>query len=133
MPACAGDLLAREGQARDARRGLWRSWAYRVQDATDVTLLGRLTQTYQLVEGMVHAVGEGKKKLYVNFAPDWRNDFTIVVDRKALARFEAAGLAFDRLPGARVRVRGWVEWWNGPIIAASDPEQIEILKPAPVL
>jgi len=26
-----------------------------------------------------------------------------------------------------------VEWWNGPIIAASDPEQIEILKPAPVL
>ena len=83
-----------------------------MQDATDVTLLGRLTQTYQLVEGMVHAVGEGKKKLYVNFAPDWRNDFTIVVDRKALARFEAAGLAFrqtSRCAGPRAGLGGMVE------------------------
>jgi hypothetical protein len=108
MPACAGDLLAREGQARDARRGLWRSWAYRVQDATDVTLLGRLTQTYQLVEGMVHAVGEGKKKLYVNFAPDWRNDFTIVVDcplRGGGARIRQT----SRCAGPRAGLGGMVE------------------------
>ena len=133
MRACAGALLAQERQARNARRGLWRSWAYQVRDAADVTGLGRLNQTYQLVEGTVHAVGEGKKRLYVNFAPDWREDFTIVLDRKSLARFEAAGLDFDRLAGARVPVRGWVEWWNGPMIAASEPEQIEVLSPAPAL
>jgi micrococcal nuclease len=104
-----------------------------VRDATDVKGLGRLTQTYQVVQGTVHAVGESQKRLYVNFAPDWRNDFTIVIERKRLARFEAAGLDFDRLDGARVRVRGWVEWWNGPMIAASDPEQIEVLSPAPAM
>ena len=131
--ACAGALLAREAQARDARRGLWRSWAYRVRDAADADGLGRLTNTYQLVEGTVHAVGEGKTRFYVNFAPDWRKDFTIVIDRKALGRFEAAGIDFGRLAGARVRVRGWVEWWNGPMIAARDPAQIEILAPAPGL
>jgi micrococcal nuclease len=121
------------GRSPRARRGLWHSWAYRVRDATDVKGLGRLTQTYQVVQGTVHAVGESQKRLYVNFAPDWRNDFTIVIERKRLARFEAAGLDFDRLDGARVRVRGWVEWWNGPMIAASDPEQIEVLSPAPAM
>jgi micrococcal nuclease len=131
--ACAAALLVHEAVARDARRGLWHSWAYRVRDATDVKGLGRLTQTYQVVQGTVHAVGESQKRLYVNFAPDWRNDFTIVIERKRLARFEAAGLDFDRLDGARVRVRGWVEWWNGPMIAASDPEQIEVLSPAPAM
>jgi hypothetical protein len=29
------------------------------------------------------------------------------------------------LEGQRVRVRGWVESWNGPAIEATHPEQIE--------
>ncbi len=66
--ACVAELLAREDEARRTRRGLWRSWAYRVEDAGDVKRLGRLTHSYQLVEGQVHAVGEGRKLLYVNFA-----------------------------------------------------------------
>ncbi len=131
--ACVAELLAREDAARTARRGLWRSWAYRVQDAADVRRLGRLTRTYQLVEGMVHAVGEGRKLIYVNFAEDWRSDFTITIARKDLAAFEAAGLDLARLAGSKVRVRGWVEWWNGPMIAATHPEQIEVLAPAPAL
>lgn len=129
--ACLPVLLAAEEEARRERRGLWRSWAYRVQDAGDPERLGRLTRTYQLVEGTVHAIGEGRKLLYVNFAEDWRSDFTIVIERKHLARFEAAGLDLGALAGKRVRVRGFVEWWNGPMIAATHPEQIELLPPSP--
>ena len=33
--ACVAELLAREVEARDARRGLWHSWAYHVEDAED--------------------------------------------------------------------------------------------------
>lgn len=131
--ACVAELLAREDAARKARRGLWRSWAYRVEDAGDPKRLGRLTHSYQLVEGTVHAVGEGRKLIYVNFAEDWRKDFTITIARKELARFEAAGLDLAQLAGSKVRVRGWVEWWNGPMIAATHPEQIEVLDPAPAL
>jgi len=127
------ELLGIEAEARAARRGLWRSWAYRIQDAQDVKRLGRLTHTYQLVEGTVHAVGEGRKLIYVNFAEDWRSDFTITIVRKDLAAFEAAGLDLARLAGRKVRVRGWVEWWNGPMIAATHPAQIEVLAPAPTL
>jgi len=131
--ACVAELLGIEAEARAARRGLWRSWAYRIQDAQDVKRLGRLTHTYQLVEGTVHAVGEGRKLIYVNFAEDWRSDFTITIVRKDLAAFEAAGLDLARLAGRKVRVRGWVEWWNGPMIAATHPAQIEVLAPAPTL
>jgi endonuclease YncB( thermonuclease family) len=131
--ACVPALLVAEKEAREARRGLWRSWAYRVQDAGEPKRLGRLTHSYQLVEGRVHAIGEGRKLLYVNFAEDWRSDFTITIERKTLARFEVAGLDLGALPGSRVRVRGVVEWWNGPMIAATHPEQIEVLPPAPGL
>jgi endonuclease YncB( thermonuclease family) len=131
--ACVAELLAREDEARRARRGLWRSWAYRVEDAGDLKRLGRLTHSYQLVEGTVHAVGEGRKLIYVNFAQDWRKDFTITIARKDLAAFETAGLDLERLAGKRVRVRGVVEWWNGPMVAATHPEQIEVLDPAPAL
>jgi micrococcal nuclease len=124
------ELLERESEARAGRRGLWHSWAYRVQDASDVKRLGRLTQTYQLVEGTVHAVGEGRKWIYVNFAEDWRHDFTIAIARKDLAVFESAGLDLERLSGKRVRVRGFIEWWNGPVIKATHPAQIEVLAPA---
>ncbi len=129
--ACVPALLDVEAAARKARAGLWRSWAYRVRDAADIEGLRRLTRTYQLVEGTVHAVGEGRKLLYVNFAEDWRRDFTVTIERGQLARFESAGIDLSRLAGARVRVRGWLEWWNGPMIAATHPEQIEVLGPAP--
>jgi micrococcal nuclease len=131
--ACIAELLKRETEARGARRGIWHSWAYRVQDAADVNRLGRLTHTYQLIEGIVHAVGEGRKWIYVNFAEDWRRDFTIAIARKDLAAFETAGFDLERLAGKRVGVRGWLEWWNGPMIAATHPEQIEVLGPAPAL
>jgi micrococcal nuclease len=120
---CAAELLPREAEARAARRGIWHSWAYRVQDAADAERLGRLTHTYQLVEGTVHAVGEGRKWIYINFAEDWRRDFTISIDRKDLAVFEAAGVDLERLAGRKVRGRGWVRWRNGPMIEATHPAQ----------
>jgi endonuclease YncB( thermonuclease family) len=127
--ACVGALLQMEDKARAGRVGLWRSWAYRVQIAEEPARLGRLTRSYQLVEGRIHAIGEGRKLIYVNFAEDWRSDFTVAIERKALAAFEAAGLDLGTLPGKRIRVRGFIEWWNGPLIAATHPEQLEVLTP----
>lgn len=129
--ACVAELLVAEDEARTARRGIWDSWAYRVQDAEDAKRLGRLTHSYQLVEGTVLAVGEGRKWIYLNFTDDWRTDFTISVERKKADDFEAAGLDLRGLAGKRVRVRGWVQWRNGPMIEAAHPEQIELLAPTP--
>lgn len=125
--ACNAELMAREAEARANRLGLWGSSAYRIAGALDLKRLGRLTHTYQLVEGTVTAVGEGGGRIYLNFARDWRSDFTISVARKDASAFMAAGIDLKALAGRRVRVRGFLAWRNGPMIEASHPEQIELL------
>jgi hypothetical protein len=98
-----------------------------VLDAGDVERLGRLTRSYQLVEGVVAQVGEAGGRLYLNFDKDWRKDFTILMERKDGEAFKAAGIDPKVLAGKRLRVRGWVEWRNGPMIHATHAEQIELL------
>ncbi len=125
--ACVPELLAREAEARAKGIGVWGSSLYRVASALDSKRLGRLTHSYQLVEGTVAAVGEGGGRIYLNFAKDWRSDFTISVDRKDAPVFAAAGIDLKALAGKRLRVRGFLGWRNGPMIEASHPEQIELL------
>ena len=72
-------------------------------------------------------VGKGSGRLYLNFAPDWRSDFTISIARRDAAAFARAGLDPNALSGKRLRVRGWLAWRNGPMIEATHPEQIELL------
>jgi endonuclease YncB( thermonuclease family) len=129
--ACALELLPRELEARGKRLGLWNSSAYRVVKALDLERLGRLIHSYQLVEGSVVAVGEGSGRLYLNFAEDWRRDFTVSVERKDLAAFAASGIDLKALAGKDLRVRGTLAWRNGPLIEASHPEQIELLPGQP--
>jgi endonuclease YncB( thermonuclease family) len=129
--ACIAELMAREREARAKRRGVWGSSAYRIASALDVKRLGRLIHSFQLVEGRVASVGEGGGRLYLNFTPDWRSDFTISVERKAVGAFAAAGIDLKTVAGARLRVRGFLAWRNGPMIEASHPEQIELLPEGP--
>jgi len=129
--ACIAELMAREREARAKRRGVWGSSAYRIASALDVKRLGRLIHSYQLVEGRVASVGEGGGRLYLNFTPDWRSDFTISVERKAVGAFAAAGIDLKTVAGARLRVRGFLAWRNGPMIEASHPKQIELLPEGP--
>ena len=96
-------------------------------DAGNVERLGRLTRSYQLVEGVVAEVGESGGRLYLNFDKDWRKDFTILMERKDGEAFKAAGIDPKALAGKKLRVRGWVEWRNGPMIRATHAEQIELL------
>ncbi len=129
--ACVGELLAQEREARAKLLGVWASYAYRIEQALDVKRLGRLIHSYQLVEGTVAAVGEGGGRLYLNFTPDWRSDFTISVERKDVSAFAAAGIDLKKLAGTRLRARGFLAWRNGPMIEASHPEQIELLPASP--
>jgi hypothetical protein len=129
--ACVAELLAREREARAKQLGVWGSPAYRIESALDAKRLGRLIHSYQLVEGTVLAVGEGGGRLYLNFTPDWRSDFTISIARKDVSAFNAAGIDLNALAGKRVRARGFLAWRNGPMIEASHPEQIELLPESP--
>ncbi len=123
--AMIAEMLAREGAARAAGAGMWGLDAYRPLDtAAAAERVGR----FELVEGRVREVAEVRGRTYLNYGRDWRTDFTVVLDRDARRRFEAAGLAPEDLAGRRIRVRGWLRSYNGPMIEATHPEQIEVLE-----
>lgn len=122
----AAALLALEGPARAAGRGLWGVDFYAVRTMETVA---RDIGSYQLVEGLVQAAAKVRGRVYLNFGADWREDFTVSIAPAAVRRFKRAGLDPLTLEGQRIRVRGWVQSYNGPLIEADSPQQIEQLDP----
>jgi endonuclease YncB( thermonuclease family) len=118
-------LLAREAAARTAGRGIWALRAYAVRDAAAVP--ARLGG-FELVEGRVVDAATVRKRTYLNFGADWRSDFTITIAPKTRRLFEAEGIDPLSYQGKLVRVRGWLKSYNGPLIEATHPEQIEVIE-----
>lgn len=118
------DMLALERQARAAGRGIWGNPWYRLRRPEE---LDQLIGTFQVVEGVVFDAATVRNRTYLNFADDWRRDFTVTLDKRALALFTEAGVDPLSLKSRRIRVRGWLNKRNGPMIEATHPEQIEVL------
>lgn len=117
------EMLTRERRARAAGRGIWRHPFYAVRTADEA---GNVIDRFALAEGVVLDTAVVRGRRYINFGEDWRTDFTVTFDRRAAPLFEEAGLDIADLEGRAVRVRGWVESYNGPLIEITHPEQIEV-------
>ncbi len=122
--ALVPELLVREAAARRSARGIWALRAYSVRDAA--TIPAHLSG-FELVEGRVVEVATVRKRTYLNFGADWRSDFTITIAPKDRRLFDADGIDPLIYQGKRVRVRGWLKSYNGPLIDATHPEQIEVI------
>ncbi|MEL7028996.1 MAG: 2-vinyl bacteriochlorophyllide hydratase, partial [Pseudomonadota bacterium] len=117
-------LLALEDEARSAGRGLWAARRYRPRKASEVEMP---TRDFAIVEGEVAEAADVRGRVYLNFGADYRSDFTISLAPKTAKLFRAEGVAPLAYEGRRVRVRGWVDSFNGPLIEATHPEQIEVV------
>lgn len=127
--ALLAELFALESEARASRHGLWAHPAYAVLSAAELERrVGELVDSFQLVEGRVRSTAEVRGRGYLNFGSDWRRDVTGSIPGEALDLFAEAGLALADYEGRLVRLRGWVEDYNGPSILVTHPEQIEILE-----
>lgn len=120
------EMLNLERRARAARRGIWRHPFYAVRSAE---ALKRHIGSFQLVEGRVLDAAVVRGRAYLNFGAEWRDDFTVTLTPEVRRRFEAEGHDPLAYKGRRVRVRGWLKSFNGPMIAVTHPEQIEVLDP----
>jgi endonuclease YncB( thermonuclease family) len=122
----AAEMLALEGEAREARRGIWADKFYRVLAPVDLDTeeLG----TFQLVQGRVRKAAAVGRYVYLNFGDDYRTDFTAVIMPEARKLFGAGGPDAAFYQGRLVRVRGWIDSFNGPMIEVTHPEQIEALE-----
>jgi hypothetical protein len=87
-----------------------------------------LAGQFAIVEGRVATVSRTQRTAYVNFGDDWRRDFTASLATSAVER-EAQGRArLDALHGKNVRVRGWIERRNGPMIVLGSLAEIELIE-----
>lgn len=127
---CLRALAAAETEARTARRGIWSRETYRVRAAEHVDALQRLVGRFVVVEGRVAAVTRAQRVTYVNFGTDWRRDFTASLANAIVDRSEGGAAHIGGLAGKTVRVRGWIERRNGPMIALNTTDEIEVLDAA---
>jgi endonuclease YncB( thermonuclease family) len=123
---CFKFLLAAEAEARAEKRGLWGVDKYRVRSANDVEALLRLTGQFVIVEGRVASTARTQKTTYINFGADWRGDFTASVANTAVDRASNGAPMISSLTGKLVRVRGWIERRNGPMVTLVSIDEIEV-------
>lgn len=122
--ARVADMLALERRARAAGLGIWSDPFYAVRAAAAVAAdIG----SFQVVEGRVTRAENVRGRVYLNFGADWRDDFTVTLAPAVRRRFESEAVDPLGYQGRRVRVRGWIKSFNGPMIEATHPEQIEVL------
>jgi hypothetical protein len=126
--ACADALLAREREARAAKKGLWAEKRFEVQKADALTELLAAKGRFAVVEGTVHRIGETSGRTYLDFGRRYTEDFTIVIPRLARDAFQAAGVDLKSMRGKRVRVRGILYSSGGPAIETRSPQALELLE-----
>lgn len=122
--ACQTELLAHEQIARDATLGLWAHAAYQPRKPWPARELSSFASTFQIVEGRVSRVTQGREFIYLNFGREGRWDFSAAIrrtDRETLGRF---GGDAKSLQGRRIEVRGWIEQRSGPMLDISIAGQL---------
>ena len=122
--ALVEDMLALERDARAKRVGIWNNRYYRVLNATETP---KFIDTFRLVEGRVLDAARVRGRMYLNFGEDWRTDFTVTMAPRDMKRFSGAPAEPSFWNGRLIRVRGWLKSFNGPMIEATHPQQIELL------
>jgi len=117
-------LYELEMRARERGRGIWRNEFYDVRKP-DPDPLAQFVDSVQIVEGIVISTADVRGRIYLNFGSDYKTDFTIAIAKKHARAFAAIDPL--NLIGARLRVRGWIEMINGPMIWLDHPGRLEVL------
>jgi hypothetical protein len=121
---CAAKLYAAETRARATGAGLWKLPGNAVRG----TALAKAdTGTFQIVEGKVLEVEIRNGRAYLNFGSDYKTDFTVTISPEDRKAFWADANPRNYL-GRTVRVRGIVQYYNGPELEVAAPHQIEIVQ-----
>jgi endonuclease YncB( thermonuclease family) len=115
------NMLAAEKQAQALRLGVWAHPYFRVIAPAETP---EFINRFKLVEGKVISVHDYHGHTYINFTERWKGNFAIFISRKFAPAFAAMNL--PSLVGKTIRVRGWINYHNAPMIDLTHPEQIEM-------
>jgi endonuclease YncB( thermonuclease family) len=131
--ACAAELMEAERIARQARRGLWAEAAYAIRPAAGPLALSRRRSSFQVVEGHIERVGQGRGAIYLDFGVG-HGAFSVSLRRADRALLGDSADNPKALEGKVVLVRGWIArrsgTFTGPVIDLSAGGLIEVLETA---
>lgn len=89
----------------------------------------RVIGQWAQVRGIIRHVSVQKTAAYLNFAEDWKSDFTIHLPKIMLKHYGAETL--EALKGKEVRVRGFVHRYAGARITLLEPSMLEVVANEP--
>jgi endonuclease YncB( thermonuclease family) len=121
---CDPEFISAESEARAQKNGHWRDGLFALRAPEQ---LDNRTGTFQIVEGTVTTATLYKGRAYINFGTDYRKDFTVTVSPQDMKLFREKRIDVRKLAGQHVRVRGWLELYNGPEMEIANPTAIERL------
>lgn len=116
----AAEMMDLEHQARKIGIGLWQT-----ETPYDPTTVENGLNSWGVIEGTIKKTATVRNKVFLNFGDNWRNDFTILLESDVRRKFARSGtnpLDFTDRP---IRVRGWIESYNGPLVRLIDPVWLE--------
>lgn len=126
-------LREMEAEARAEQLGFWKDPEYALK--TPKSVKGYMN-SFQVVEGTILSGITKKNNVFFNFEEDWKRDFTIRVPLNVwgVTSSEFSKTIFNVADpntwrNHKVRVRGWVEEGNGPLIEVTNAGQIELISP----
>lgn len=122
-PELADQMYALEHNARQEKAGLWAEEKFAVRSPTS---LDNSIDTVQIVAGRVYGTANKNGRIYINFGPDWRTDFTITIEPEDKKRFYQANIDPLSWTGKLIEVRGWVDDYNGPTIRLTHPQAVQL-------
>lgn len=109
-----------EAQARAAKQGVWAQEGFVLTPETAAKHIGE----FHVVEGKITKIYNGKSATYLNFGDDWHTDFSVMIAGKY--RRGLKPLLETLAPGSMLRVRGYIYEENGPMIALTYADNLEI-------
>lgn len=123
-PEMNDQMLMVEDEARREKRGLWAEGSeYNVlTPETADQAMGKLA----IIEGVVVKSASVRNNIYLNFGQDWKTDFTVMITPALRKKLAHKGIDPLGLSGKKLRVRGYVREYNGPLIELETPEHFEL-------
>ncbi len=123
-------LFKYEDLARSQSLGLWGLPDFAVRNNN--TILDNTYNTFQVYEGTIKTVRTKDEYVYFNFDDNPKKDFTISFNTKSIKPFRMRSGVHSFAPpefiGKYIRIRGWVEENDGPMMTLEFQEQIEFPK-----
>lgn len=122
------NYLAAEDRARRQKIGLWQNGHLFYRPASDnESVLHSIARRrhFAIVHGQIYDATIVKKWLYLNFAADWRKDFTIAFNKPLIAAFIERFGELPELIGKTIQGRGFLYERDGVRLDITALNQID--------